>query len=211
MKQVIIALTLIFTLAGCDVVNQIGGAYQLTQCEYKYNNINDIQVAGINLGNGSSISLSNFASLSSILMGGTLQTIPFSMTLNLDVKNPNQKAALVNALDYAIEINGLDFTTGKVDVPLRVEPGNTSILPITVGVDLKNLMNRYSRDTVAKEMGGFLGLTSNPTSVTVKIWPKVMVGNTLIKVPAAIPVHSHLEERNNYYDKIRKGKTTRRN
>ncbi len=188
MKQVIIALTLIFTLAGCDVVNQIGGAYQLTQCEYKYNNINDIQVAGINLGNGSSISLSNFASLSSILMGGTLQTIPFSMTLNLDVKNPNQKAALVNALDYAIEINGLDFTTGKVDVPLRVEPGNTSILPITVGVDLKNLMNRYSRDTVAKEMGGFLGLTSNPTSVTVKIWPKVMVGNTLIKVPAAIPV-----------------------
>lgn len=188
MKQVIIALTLIFTLAGCDVVNQIGGAYQLTQCEYKYNNINDIQVAGINLGNGSSISLSNFASLSSILMGGTLQTIPFSMTLNLDVKNPNQKAALLNALDYAIEINGLDFTTGKVDVPLRVEPGNTSILPITVGVDLKNLMNRYSRDTVAKEMGGFLGLTSNPTSVTVKIWPKVMVGNTLIKVPAAIPV-----------------------
>lgn len=188
MKQVIIALTLIFTLAGCDVVNQIGGAYQLTQCEYKYNHINDIQVAGINLGNGSSISLSNFASLSSILMGGTLQTIPFSMTLNLDVKNPNQKAALLNALDYAIEINGLDFTTGKVDVPLRVEPGNTNILPITVGVDLKNLMNRYSRDTVAKEMGGFLGLTSNPTNVTVKIWPKVMVGNTLIKVPAAIPV-----------------------
>lgn len=188
MKQVIIALTLIFTLAGCDVVNQIGGAYQLTQCEYKYNHINDIQVAGINLGNGSSISLSNFASLSSILMGGTLQTIPFSMTLNLDVKNPNQKAALLNALDYAIEINGLDFTTGKVDVPLRVEPDNTSILPITVGVDLKSLMNRYSRDTVAKEMGGFLGLTSNPTNVTVKIWPKVMVGNTLIKVPAAIPV-----------------------
>ncbi len=188
MKKVLFALILTFALSSCDVLNQIGGAYQLSQCEYKYNKINDIQLAGINLGDGASISLSNFASLSSILMGGTLQTIPFSMTLNLDVKNPNERAALLNAMDYAIEINGMDFTAGKVDVPLRVEAGQTSVLPISVGVDLKNLMNRYSRDRVAKEMSGFLGLSSDPTNITVKIWPKVMVGNTLIKVPAAIPI-----------------------
>ncbi len=188
MKKILVALTLIFTLASCDVMNQIGGAYQLSQCEYKYNEINNIQLAGISLGDGTSISLSNFASLSSILMGGTLQTIPFSMTLNLDVKNPNQRAALLNAMDYSIQINDMEFTTGKVDIPLRVEPNETSTLPISVGVDLKNLMNRYSRDKVAKEMGGFLGISSNPTNITVKIWPKVMVGNTLIKVPAAIPI-----------------------
>lgn len=188
MKKVLFALILTFALSSCDVLNQIGGAYQLSQCEYKYNKINDIQLAGINLGDGASISLSNFASLSSILMGGTLQTIPFSMTLNLDVKNPNERAALLNAMDYAIEINGMDFTAGKVDVPLRVEAGQTSVLPISVGVDLKNLMNRYSRDRVAKEMSGLLGLSSDPTNITVKIWPKVMVGNTLIKVPAAIPI-----------------------
>lgn len=188
MKKTLFALILIFTLTSCNVLNQIGGAYQLTQCEYKYNTINDIQLAGINLADGKSISMSNFASLSSILMGGTMQTIPLSMTLNLDVQNPNQATALLNALDYAIEINDMEFTAGKVDTPLRVEAGQTSVLPITIGVDLKNLMNRYSRDRVAKEMGGFLGLSSNETKVTVKLWPKVMVGNTLIKVPTAIPV-----------------------
>lgn len=188
MKKTILALFLVFALTSCDILNQIGGAYQLTQCEYKYNTINNIQLAGMNLADGKSISMSNFAALSSILMGGTMQTIPLSMTLNLDVKNPNQATALLSALDYAIEINGMDFTTGKVDVPLRVEAGQTSVLPITIGVDLKNLMNRYSRDRVAKEMGGFLGLSSNETKVTVKLWPKVMVGNSLIKVPAAIPV-----------------------
>lgn len=188
MRKSLLALVLIFALTSCDILNQIGGAYQLTQCEYKYNTINNIQLAGINLSDGKSISMSNFASLSSILMGGNMQTIPLSMTLNLDVKNPNQATALLSALDYAIEINGMDFTTGKVDVPLRVDAGQTSVLPITVGVDLKNLMNRYSRDRVAKEMGGFLGLSSNETKVTVKLWPKVMVGNSLIKVPAAIPV-----------------------
>ena len=63
MKKTLFALVLIFTLTSCDVLNQIGGAYQLTQCEYKYNTINDIQLAGINLADGKSISMSNFASL----------------------------------------------------------------------------------------------------------------------------------------------------
>lgn len=188
MKKTILLSLLVFALASCDVLNQIGGAIKLSQCDYKYNSIANMQLAGINLGDGTSISLSNFASLSSILTGGNLQTIPFSMTLNMDVTNPNQAAAFLNALDYAIEINDMEFTTGKMDVPIRVEPGQTTVLPISIGVDLKNLMNRYSRDRVAREMSGFLGLSSDATKVTVKLWPKVMVGNTPIKVPAAIPV-----------------------
>ena len=106
----------------------------------------------------------------------------------MDVKNPNQTAAFLNALDYVIQINDMEFVEGKMDIPFRVEPGQTAVLPVNVGVDLKNLMNRYSRDRVAKEMSGFLGLSSDETKVTVKLWPKLMVGNTLIKVPAAIPV-----------------------
>ena len=59
MRKTILLSLLIFALTSCDVLNQIGGAIQLSQCEYKYNSINDIQLAGINLGDGSSISLSN--------------------------------------------------------------------------------------------------------------------------------------------------------
>ena len=188
MKKTCLLSLLIFALTSCDVLNQIGGAIQLSQCEYKYNSITDMQLAGINLGDGSSISLSNFASLSSILTGGSLQTIPFSMTLNMDVTNPNQAAAFLIALEYAIEINEMEFTTGKMDVPIRVESGQTTVLPLSIGVDLKNLMNRYSRDRVAKEMSGFLGLSSDETKVTVKLWPKLLVGNTPIRVPAPIPV-----------------------
>ena len=188
MKKLIFILVLFFLFFSCDLLNQIGGAIQLTQCEYSYNNINDIYLAGMNLGDGTSISLSNFAAISTILTGGSLQSIPFSMVLKMDVKNPNQSAAFLNALDYAIDINDMELAVGKMDIPLRVEPGGTAQLPISIGVDLKNLMNRYSRDRVAKEMSGFLGISSDETTVTIKLWPKLMVGNTPIKVPAAIPV-----------------------
>ncbi len=71
-------------------------------------------MAGINLGNASSISVSNLASIATVLAGGSSrQNIPFSMTLNMDVTNPNTAAAFLDALDYTILINEMEFATGK--------------------------------------------------------------------------------------------------
>lgn len=188
MKRIIAIFGLIFTLMSCDVINQVTGITTLAQCEYKYNNINDIQLAGINLGKGTSISLANFATISTILSGGSMETIPLSMTLMLDVINPNTTTAFLSALDYDILINDMELTTGQIDTPLRIDGGSQAVLPITVGVNLKNVMDRYSRDKVSKEMSGFLGLSSEPTKVKVNIWPKLKVGGTPIRVPAAIPI-----------------------
>jgi len=189
MKKSILMLSAALLLTGCNIMNQIGGAIQLSQSEYKYNSLNNIQLAGINLGNASSISVSNLASIATVLAGGsTMQTIPFSMILNMDVTNPNSSAAFLDALDYAIQINEMEFVEGKMDIPIRIEPGETKVIGIPVSVDLKNLMNRYSQERVTNEMSAFLGITPNETSVTVKLWPKLTVGGTLVKVPAAIPV-----------------------
>ena len=189
MKKSILILSTVLLLSGCNIMNQIGGAIQLSQSEYKYHSLNNIQLAGINLGNASSISVSNLASIATVLAGGsTMQSIPFSMILNMDVTNPNSSAAFLDALDYAIQINEMEFVEGKMDIPIRIEPGETKIIGIPVSVDLKNLMNRYSQDRVTNEMSAFLGITPRETSVTVKLWPKLTVGGTLVKVPSAIPV-----------------------
>ena len=189
MKKSILILSTVLLLSGCNIMNQIGGAIQLSQSVYKYNSLKNIQLAGINLGNASSISVSNLASIATVLAGGSaMQSIPFSMTLNMDVTNPNSSAAFLDALDYAIQINEMEFVEGKMDIPIRIEPGETKIIGIPVSVDLKNLMNRYSQDRVTNEISAFLGITPRETSVTVKLWPKLTVGGTLVKVPAAIPV-----------------------
>ncbi len=188
MKKLILLLSVALLMSGCDVWNQIGGAYNLSQSEYKYKSVSNIQLAGVNLGDGSGVSVSNLATIATILSGANRQTIPFNMTLNMDVTNPNKAAAFLNALDYSININDMEFVEGKMDVPLRIEPGETQTFPIPISVDLKNLMNRYSQQRVANEMGSFLGITPDETTVTVKLWPKLMVGQTPIKVPAPIPV-----------------------
>ena len=176
-------------MCSCDVVKQIGGAYNLLQCKYDYNSIDNVQIAGINLGKAKSLSIVDIASLTSILTGDVLQNIPFSMVLNLDVENPNEKtAAFLNGMDYTIEVNDMEFTTGKLDVPVRIEPGKSSVVPLSIGLDLKSLMNRYSKSKVSSEMSRFLGISPGQTKVTVKLWPKVLIGDVPITSPAHIPV-----------------------
>lgn len=188
-KKTLLILFAASMLTGCDVINKISGAYQLTQSEYRYNSIAKIQLAGINLNSAADLSVSHLASIATLLAGGSaLQTIPFSMTLNMDVTNPNSTAAFLDALDYAININELEFVTGQMDIPIRIEPGETKVVPIPISMDLKSLMNRYSQERVVNEMSAFLGITPNETTVTVKLWPKLTVGNNTVKVPAAIPV-----------------------
>lgn len=189
MKKTITLFCIALLFTGCDIVNKIGGAYQLSQSDYRYHSLESIQLAGINLGNASAISVSKLASIATALAGGSsMQNIPLSMTLNMDVTNPNSHAAFLDALDYVIQINEMELVEGKMDIPIRIEPGETKVVPIPISVDLKSVINRYSQQRVVNEMSAFLGITPNETSVTVKLWPKLTVGNTLIKSPAAIPV-----------------------
>ena len=188
MKKSLIILSTILLMFSCDIAKQLGGAYNLSQCKYDYNSIDNIEIAGVKLGKSKSLSIANIATLSTILAGGSLQTIPFTMVLNLDVLNPNEKAAYLNGLDYEIELNNMEFANGQLDVPLRIEPGKTAVLPLSIGIDLKNLMNRYSKEKVSTEMSRFLGVSPGETKVSVKLWPKVLIGDVPIKSPTYISV-----------------------
>jgi len=189
MKKTIIILLIIVLFSRCNIWNRISGAYNFSQCEYTYNAVDNIQLAGINLGNGAGMSLANLTSIATILAGGgNLQTIPFNMTLKMNVKNPNKTPAFLNALDYTIEINDLEFVNGKMDIPVRIESEQTAVVDLNIGVDLKKLMNRYSQQRVANVLNSFLGISPDETKVTVKLWPKVIIGKTPIKSPAAIPI-----------------------
>ena len=57
MKKVFTIIVATILLTSCSIIDQIGGAIQLSQSEYKYHSLTNIQLAGINLGNASNISV----------------------------------------------------------------------------------------------------------------------------------------------------------
>ena len=57
MKKATIILSTILLMYSCDMVKQLGGAYNLTQCKYDYNSIDNVEIAGINLNKLRSVSV----------------------------------------------------------------------------------------------------------------------------------------------------------
>ncbi|MDH6356202.1 LEA type 2 family protein [Parabacteroides sp. PF5-9] len=184
-KNLFLVLATFLTLTGCDVAKQVGGAYNMVNCKYNYHSISNLTVAGMNLSNG--VSLMQIPQLTSILSGAA-SSIPLNFTLNLDVANPNQSAALLHGLQYILSIDDIQFTTGTVSQSLNVPSGGSQVLPLTIGFDLVSMLKGDSKNAVTNIAKNFIGIGNQKSNVTLQIKPTFMIGNQAIASPVYIPV-----------------------
>ena len=185
MKKVIALLSFVLTMFSCDVAQQAIGAYSLTQCEYNYDSISGLSLGGVNLSSGN---VASSALALASLFTSSSGSLPMQFTLNLGVKNPGYQTALLNGLQYVLEIDGVEMTTGAVDSKLQVAPGEISKLPLNLSFDLKKAMSGQSADAVKNLAYNFIGIGSQSSKVTMKIKPALTIGNQAISSPSYIPI-----------------------
>lgn len=179
----IFSLTVLMCLPGCKTLES---AYNLTNCKYDYRSITNLTLSEMNLSNG--ISAINAAKILGILNGSS-SSIPLEFTLNLDVKNPNTSKAAFQALNYIIQIDDVEFTTGYLSQPFSVGAGETKQLPINIGVDLAQLISKNSKSAIINIAKNFIGIGSEKSNVTIQLKPTFDVGGSLIASPVYIPVN----------------------
>jgi LEA14-like dessication related protein len=183
-KKTLLLLSATLLFGGCNVISR---SYRApVQAEYSYNSLDSIHLAGLSLGDASSIPVAKIASVATALAGGAYQqSIPFSMTLHIDVTNPNKSVARLDALEYALLINEMEFAEGATNASVSIGAGETQTVALTVNVDLRDIVSRYSQQRTVNELSAFLGITPNVTLVTVKLRPAFVVNGFPIQKPAA--------------------------
>ena len=172
-------------LSGCDITKGLQSVYNMTSCEYRYNSIANLTVANMNLSNG--ISALQIPQILAIL-SGSAKSIPLAFTLNLDVHNPNLTQAAFQALQYIIQIDDVEFTTGRLTQPFSVGAGETSQLPIHIGVDIAALISKNSQSAILNIVKNFIGIGAEKSNVKVHLKPTFKVGDSQITSPVFIPV-----------------------
>ena len=184
-KCIILSVSLCFVFLGCDVMKQVGGAYTMTQCKYTYNSLNQLNLGGVDLSKG--ISLAYLPMITSLLTGQAT-SLPLNFNLNLDVENPNPSEALLNGLEYILEIDGISFTSGSMSKTLSVPSGGKQVLPLNIGVDLITLIKGESKDAVVSIVKNFIGMGSQKSNVTLQIKPTFVISGYPVVSPVYIPV-----------------------
>ena len=167
---VLIALTMV----SCEAIKS---AFQLKNCQYSYNSITGIKVAGIDCSSTSSmLQLSNLTKIAS-LIAGNFSSLPLEMTVNVNVKNPGEVAAGISNVKYDVAIDNLDVASGDLQKSFRVEPGKTAVLPVGIKTDLANLLNADNRAQV-NIVKNFAGINDQASTVKLKLRPTIAGGNS---------------------------------
>jgi LEA14-like dessication related protein len=185
-KLVVLAVTMFSVLSGCNVAKDLGGAYNMVQCKYDFNSVSNFRLAGMDLSKG--ISAVNILQLTSLLTGN-MSSIPVNFTLNLDVSNQNQSAALLHGLQYILSIDNIEFTTCMLNQSMNIPGGSKQVLPVALGFDIATLLKGESKDTVVNIIKNITGAGNKQSNINLQIKPTFMIGGYPVVSPVYIPVN----------------------
>ncbi|MBL7906764.1 MAG: hypothetical protein JNL22_17215 [Bacteroidales bacterium] len=200
MKKIMLMLAVVITtiaFSACDILDQARQVAMLSKCEFRLSSVDQLKLAGVNIQQVkklSDLSLLDAAKITTAAVSGS--SLPLNFTLNVEVKNPNAGSAGLTKLDWILFIDDIQMVSGVNEQRLQV-PGNggTGTIPLTIGVNLKEVLKGKSGDAIANFGLNLAGAGNKPTRITLKAKPTIMVGSQYIAYPGYLTVQNEFTSR----------------
>jgi len=196
MKKTLMFCLLTISIFGCGINKQAQQIKALEACTYKIKNVNQITLAGSDLGRLINQQDFNLASLPGVALGLLRKDIPLRANLNLEITNPSADLAAINQFEYKILVNNTDLAQGIVNQAVSIPQGQTVTVPVQMGSNIYSLISNGNvlNDIIKAAQKGSksdekLGL------LTIKIKPTIMIGNTPVKYPGYITINKDISSK----------------
>ena len=162
----------------------------LSQCQFRVASVTDVSVSGIALQAGmgySDINPLNLIQLQSSLSSGTL---PLQFTVNLEAKNPNSSPAGMSRMVWILFMDGNQLTQGVLEKPVEIPAnGGTGNFPLAVNLDLVQALSGQALNSMVNLALNIAGQGSQPSRVTLKIKPSIVVSNQTLDYPGYVTIN----------------------
>lgn len=192
LTQALVFLVLAFGTS-CDLVNQASKLGNLVNCEYKVDNVSNLELAGVSIQGKSSlaqIGVAEGAKIASTFLGGQL---PLNMNVNLGVKNTASSPAGFTAVQFIVALDGQEINRGTINNNFTVSANSSSTLPISTSVDLRKAFSGRSKDALINLALNLAGHSSKPTMVGLRIKPSFLINGQTFEWPNYINVDTEFK------------------
>jgi len=186
MRKIFFIPLLLLLLNSCSILSELSA---LKKCEFRLYSFQDPAVCGIDMSDRRS--LSDFTFLDGQLIAANLLrgTLPFDITLNMEVKNPGTTTAAVNSIEWVAYVDDLEVAAGVVDRRIEVPPsGGLAIVPVKIHADLIDYMEGDNPKTMMNFALNLVGNSDQPSNLSMKIKPSLLVGGKTIQYPGFFTV-----------------------
>ena len=169
-----------------NVATNVASIANLLNCEYSLNNVDNIAIAGVNLKNVSNgqISASDVVSLVSAI---TAKSVPLTMNVNINVKNPTDRSATLSRMDWALDVAETQaFATGATTKSYAINAGKTTSVPLGVSTDIFKVFSEGGINSLKTFASSFKEGKSDQLGLRIR--PSIEVAGQTLKSPEYITV-----------------------
>lgn len=192
LKKTLIVLFVGLSLTSCDLLTQVAQMANFANCTFNFNNVNQIQMLGVNLSKGMTkqdLNVSQLLSLTNALMN---RTLPVTFNVNLDVKNPNSIAASMAKMDYIVSLNGKQVISTTLNQSVNVPANSSNSISIPITTDLFQLFSGESADAIVNLAFKLAGASSDPVNVGLQVKPYISINGQQLAYPNYISMNKVL-------------------
>lgn len=159
-------------LGSCKTLNQFADSINnLQRLEFKLDNVNNFQLAGVNLSNIKSVNDLSIMDGIKLTKAFSDKKWPAQFVLNVDAKNPNdgkggskQSAATLSSFDWKLYIDDKETIAGNINKEFVIPgTGTSTTIPLVMNIDLYEFFgNKGYEDIInlALAIGGQNGSAS---------------------------------------------------
>ena len=181
-------------LAACLVVSGCQTLRELTalqRVDFALDQVRNVRLAGVQLDGIRSVTdvaALDLARIGAAVAGGDL---PLEMDVVVDALNPadNPTQARLVRMDWTLLLENRETVSGSLTEAVTLQPGVSTAIPISVGLDLVDFFQGSSRDLVELVLS-LAGEGGTPTNVSLRAMPTIDTALGPIQYPRPITVVS---------------------
>ena len=194
MRKLLILTLVIILVPGCALLTELTA---LTKCEFSFHSAQDPSVCGVDVSTKRSFSDFRFVDGQIIAANILKATLPFTITANVEVKNPGTMTAAVNAIEWIAFIDDVQVAQGVVNERIEVAPsGGRSIIPVIIRTDLFDYLEGDNPRTMINFALNLVDAGNQPTRLSMKIKPSVLIGGQSVYYPGFFTISKEFRSGN---------------
>jgi LEA14-like dessication related protein len=182
----ICVLSILLSVLSCTYLKELT---TLKDCEFRMGTLENPVLAGVDISGIFNLKDFSIEQTGKITKSILLGTLPLSFILNVEVKNPNQKNASLNRLEYLAFIDTVQIASGAMEEHVVIPSGGgIATIPVKVETDILDLVKKEPVNTLLNYALNLADDGNRPVRVNIKIKPWIQIGSVDREYPGYITV-----------------------
>ena len=178
---IMILLFLPLVFSSCQSKDEL---MALSKCEFRVKDVGEVTLGGVPIDGVEEVNDLTNEELGVLLLGILTENLPLALTINVEVRNPNEDVAALDKAEWILYVDNKMITEGLYDERIEIPPHNgISLMRVPVTANIAEIMAGESNEALLNLALNLANAGSQPSLITLKAKPYIRVRNRLIPYP----------------------------